>query len=287
MKPQLLKISPPSDYSFNTFVQEDDYFKTPWHYHPEVEIVFVRESIGEKYIGSSIREFKPGDLTMIGSYVPHFYRNDPEYYEEKPSLKARSLVFHFTEEFLGKEFLNSPENRKVKELFDNAKRGIEFGSGISNRLRGQFESLVEKSNMDRLLAFLSIINELSKTDDFIFLTSDPVQLTNSQDSDRIKAVFEYVMENFRSDIKLNEAASLANMSESAFSRYFKKRTRKTFSSFLTEVRIEHACKLLQKDQFSVSEISYESGFNNLSNFNRQFKSVKKATPLNYRSRFLN
>jgi transcriptional regulator GlxA family with amidase domain len=127
---------------------------------------------------------------------------------------------------------------------------------------------------------------MSKTEDFQFLTSDPIYLNNNVDSDRIKKVFEYVMQNYKEDIKLNDIAGLASMSESAFSRYFKKRTRKTFSTFLTEIRIEHACKLLQKDKHSVSEISFESGFNNLSNFNRQFKSVKNTTPLNYRSRFM-
>jgi AraC-like DNA-binding protein len=146
--------------------------------------------------------------------------------------------------------------------------------------------LAHKEDMDKLIGLLSVLNRMSKTQDFEFLTSDPIYLNNNLDSDRIKKVFEYVMQNYKEEIKLNDIAELASMSESAFSRYFKKRTRKTFSTFLTEIRIEHACKLLQKDKHSVSEISYESGFNNLSNFNRQFKRVKNTTPLNYRSRFL-
>lgn len=286
MKPQLLKISTPSDYSFNIFDQEADYFPTPWHYHPEVEIVFMQKSVGEKYIGSSITDFEPSDLAMIGSYLPHYYKNSPDYYKENSGLRAKSLVIHFNEDFLGSSFLEAPENHQIKQLLDNCKRGLQFGKRFAEDLEDDLIGLSEKEGMERLIGLLSILNKMSKTKDFKFLTSDPIYLNNHVDSDRIKKVFEYVMQNFQQDIKLNEIAGLASMSESAFSRYFKKRTRKTFSTFLTEIRIEHACKLLQKDKHSVSEVSYESGFNNLSNFNRQFKSVKSTTPLNYRSRFL-
>ncbi|AWV99659.1 AraC family transcriptional regulator [Arcticibacterium luteifluviistationis] len=286
MKPQLLKISTPSDYSFNLFDQEADYFPTPWHYHPEVEIVFMQKSVGEKYIGSSITDFEPGDLAMIGSYLPHYYKNSSEYYEKDSGLRAKSLVIHFNEDFLGASFLDAPENHLLKQLLDNCKRGLQFGKRFVEELEDDLTTLSEKEGMPRLLSLLAILNKMSKTKDFKFLTSDPIYLNNHVDSDRIKKVFEYVMQNFQQDIKLNDIAGLASMSESAFSRYFKKRTRKTFSTFLTEIRIEHACKLLQKDKHSVSEVSYESGFNNLSNFNRQFKSVKSTTPLSYRSRFL-
>jgi AraC-like DNA-binding protein len=286
VKPQLLKISNPLDYSFNFFDQAANYFPTPWHYHPEVEIVFMQKSFGEKYIGSSITEFKPGDLVMIGTYLPHYYKNAPEFYNEDPDFKAKSLVLHFNEDFLGKQFLDTPESFLIRQLLDNSKRGIQFGSKFAADLEEELSSLAHKENMDKLIGLLSVLNRMSKTQDFEFLTSDPIYLNNHVDSDRIKKVFEYVMQNYKEEIKLNDIAELASMSESAFSRYFKKRTRKTFSTFLTEIRIEHACKLLQKDKHSVSEISYESGFNNLSNFNRQFKSVKNTTPLNYRSRFL-
>jgi AraC-like DNA-binding protein len=284
--PQLLKISNPSDFSFNLFEQDCPFFATPWHYHPEIEIVYVQESVGEKYIGSSVTEFKPGDLTIIGSYVPHCYKNRAEYYEARSELRAKSLVIHFHEKFLGEKFFGLPENQHVWKMLENAKRGVQYGREISDNLKADLESLASKQGMDRLITLLEILNSLSKTDDFSFLTSDPIQLNNHLDSDRIKKVFEYVMQNFHQDVMLAQVAELANMSESAFSRYFKKRTRKTFSTFLTEIRIEHACKLLQKDKLSISQISYDSGFNNLSNFNRKFKSVKQTTPLNYRSRFL-
>jgi AraC-like DNA-binding protein len=106
------------------------------------------------------------------------------------------------------------------------------------------------------------------------------------DSYLIKKVLEHVSENFKNQIRLDDVAQLANMSESAFSRYFKKRTRKTFSNFLTDIRIEYACKMLQNDKLSISQIAFDSGFYNLSNFNRQFKAIKKITPLAYRMNYL-
>lgn len=286
MKPQLLKIATPDDSSFNLYEQEVPFFATPWHYHPEVEIVLVKESTGEKFIGSSITEFKPGDLTMIGSYLPHFYKNAIEYYDEKSTAKAKSTVVHFLEDFIGADFLEIPENYHLKNLLTNSRRGLQFGKTFTDKIRSKIEALTQLSGPKKLLALLDILYEMSQTDDVVFLTSEPMVLTNQVDSDRMKRVFEYVMQNFHKEIRLQDVADLAYMSESAFSRYFKKRTRKSFSTFLTEIRIEHACKLLQKDQLSVSEVSYQSGFKNLSNFNRQFKGLKKTTPLNYRTRFI-
>jgi AraC-like DNA-binding protein len=286
MKPQLLKIQNPIGSSFNYFDQVVPNFPTPWHYHPELEIVMMLESEGYKYIGSSITRFAPGDLVLIGPYLPHFYKNDAPYHEEGSNLKAHSAVIHFEEDFIGKEFLEKPESVNLQKLFKRSKHGIQFSSKISAKLKDDFLNLANLQGMPRLLAFIKILETLSTTTEYHFLTSDPLVITNSADSDRMKRVFEYVMNNFQQTISLEEIASIANMSESAFSRYFKKRTRKTFTSFLNEIRIEHACKLLQYDNMSVSEISYESGFTNLSNFNRQFKAFKKQTPLAYRYQYL-
>lgn len=286
MKPQLLKIQNPIGSSFNFFDQKVPYFPTPWHYHPELEIVMMLESEGNKYIGSSITRFEPGDLVLIGPYLPHFYKSDPSYHEEESTLQAHSAVIHFEEDFIGKEFLDKPESINLLKLFKRSKHGIQFSQNVSAQLREDFLSLGKLEGMPRLLTFIKILETLSTTTEYHFLTSDPLVITNSADSDRMKRVFEYVMNNFQKTISLEEIASIASMSESAFSRYFKKRTRKTFTSFLNEIRIEHACKLLQYDNMSVSEVSYESGFTNLSNFNRQFKAFKKQTPLAYRYQYL-
>lgn len=286
MKPQLLKISNPSNTSYNLYLQECPFFPTPWHYHPEFEIVLMLESTGKKYIGSSITDFQPGDLCMIGSYLPHYYKNDIRYTEKDSGLNAKSIVIHFNYDFLGEKFLDIPESAMIKNLLERSKRGIQFGNNISGRLKDKMIDLTQMEGMARLIGLIQILEELGRTKDADYLTTDAIQLRNEVDSNRIKKVLEFVSENFQNDIMLEDVAQLANMSESAFSRYFKKRTRKTFSTFLTEIRIEHACKLLQNDKMSVSEISFDSGFNNLSNFNRQFKTIKKIPPLTYRMKYL-
>lgn len=287
MKPQLLKIHNPSGSSFNFFDQRSTGFPTPWHYHPELEIVLILESTGNKYIGSSITKFEPGDLVLIGSYLPHFYRNDESYYDENNTIpNCRSIVIHFEEDFLGQHFLEMPESERIKKLFSKSKHGIQFTSKIGYEIKDELISLGNMEGMPRLLKFVEILDLLSTSKEYAYLTSDPLVIKNSADSDRMKRVFEYVMNNFHKTITLTEIANIANMSESAFSRYFKKRTRKTFTSFLNEIRIEHACKLLQYDNMSVSEVSFESGFSNLSNFNRQFKSFKNQTPLAYRYQYI-
>jgi AraC-like DNA-binding protein len=285
MKPQLLKITPPPNASFNFFIQDTLYFGTPWHYHPEYEIVLVLESTGKKFVGSNISSFKPGDLCMIGSYLPHYYRNEERYYAKETALRAKSLVIHFLEDFMGSKFFELPECQNLKNLLDRSKRGLNFGSKTLKKVASKIEGMKELNGVYRLMELISILNVLSEAEDIKELNTNPMSLQNEVDSARINDVLSYIVQNYQHEIQLGEVAKLANMSESAFSRYFKKRTRRTFSQFVTEIRIEHACKLLVQDKMSISAVSLESGFNNLSNFNRQFKLVKQTTPLAYRSSF--
>ena len=285
MKPQLLKITPPPNSSFNFFAQDAAFFATPWHYHPEYEIVLVLESTGKKFIGSNISNFKPGDLCMMGAYLPHYYRNDEQYYAKDTSIRARSLVIHFLEDFMGGNFFDLPECQAIKNLLERSKLGLNFGPETVKKVATKIEGLQFLTGINRLLELISVLAILSESEDMQELTTNSMSLQNEVDSARINGVLSFIVQNYQQEIHLSEVAKLANMSESAFSRYFKKRTRRTFSQFIAEIRIEHACKLLVQDKMSISAVALESGFNNLSNFNRQFKLLKKTTPLAYRSTF--
>lgn len=285
MKPQLLKITPPPNSSFNFFAQDAAFFATPWHYHPEYEIVLVLESTGKKFVGSNISHFKPGDLCMIGAYLPHYYRNDEQFYAKDSTVRARSLVIHFLEDFMGGNFFDLPECQAIKNLLERSKLGLNFGPETVKKVASKIKELEHLTGIKRLLELIAVLGILSESEDIQELTTNSMSLQNEVDSARINGVLSYIVQNYQQEIQLSDVARLANMSESAFSRYFKKRTRRTFSQFITEIRIEHACKLLVQDKMSISAISLESGFNNLSNFNRQFKLLKKTTPLAYRSTF--
>lgn len=285
MKPQLLKITPPPNSSFNFFAQDAAFFGTPWHYHPEYEIVLVLESTGKKFVGSNISNFRPGDLCMIGAYLPHYYRNDEQFYAKDSNVRARSLVIHFLEDFMGGNFFDLPECQAIKNLLERSKRGLNFGPQTLKKVAAKIEGLQYITGINRLLELIAVLAILSESEDAQELTTNSMSLQNEVDSARINGVLSFIVQNYQQEIHLSEVAKLANMSESAFSRYFKKRTRRTFSQFIAEIRIEHACKLLVQDKMSISAVALESGFNNLSNFNRQFKLLKKTTPLAYRSTF--
>lgn len=285
MKPQLLKITPPPNSSFNFFAQDAAFFATPWHYHPEYEIVLVLESTGKKFVGSNISHFKPGDLCMIGAYLPHYYRNDEQFYAKDANIRARSLVIHFLEDFMGGNFFDLPECQAIKNLLERSKFGLNFGPQTVEKVAAKIKDLEHLTGIKRLLELIAVLAILSESEDTQELTTNSMSLQNEVDSARINGVLSFIVQNYQQEIQLSEVAKLANMSESAFSRYFKKRTRRTFSQFIAEIRIEHACKLLVQDKMSISAIALESGFNNLSNFNRQFKLLKKTTPLAYRSTF--
>lgn len=284
MKPQFLKIAPPSDSSINLYEQNAPYFATPWHYHPEYEIVLIKSSVGKKYVGSNISDFGPDDLCMIGSLLPHFYKNTPVYYDDS-TLEASSYVIHFREDCFGENFWDFPEMRSVHDLMLRSKKGLQFGKAVAVQAKPLLTELFSESSVPKVIAFLKVIHLLSSTKDYTYLNENSIELRNELDSARIKKVYEYVIQHFREDVSLKDAAQLANMSESAFSRYFKKRTRLTFSSFLTGVRLDYACRKLRETEDSIAEVAFESGFNNLSNFNRQFKLSKKMTPFTYKNTY--
>lgn len=287
MKPQFLKIAPAADASINLYEQHAPYFATPWHYHPEYEIVLIRTSVGKKYVGSNISGFSPDDLCMIGSLLPHFYKNTVAYYEENPELEASSYVIHFREDCFGEHFWNLPEMVRVQDLLVRSKKGLQFGKNVALEAKPLLAELFAAEEVTKVVMFLKLMHLLSITHDYTYLNENSIELRNESDSDRIKKVYEYVIQHFREDISLHDAAQLASMSESAFSRYFKKRTRLTFSSFLTGVRLDYACRRLRETEKSIAEIAFESGFNNLSNFNRQFKLSKKMTPFTYKNTYKN
>ena len=262
------------------------YFETPWHFHPEYEIVLVTESTGQRFVGEHIKEYQAGDLCLIGPNVPHLYRSDEEYYLPNCELRAKSIVIHFKDDFLGKDFFNVPEMKHVHALFEKSNRVLDIIGDSNQFISKKLREMFSENPTKRLLSLLEILDNLARSEEYDFLTSGNSFGTNIKDSDRVNKVFEYVMKNFKEEIRLSEVADLVSMSETSFSRYFKSRTNKNFSDFLAQIRIAHACKLLVEDKMGITEICYESGFNNLSNFNRKFKELMNISPSIYQKELL-
>ena len=286
MKPLLQKLPLPADSSFVLVDFDVPYFETPWHFHPEYEIVLVTESTGQRFVGEHIKEYQTGDLCLIGPNVPHLYRSHEEHYANNSELRAKSIVIHFKDDFLGKDFFNVPEMKHVQALFEKSNRVLDIVGDSNQFISKKLREIFLENPTRRLLSLLEILDNLARSEEYDFLTSGNSFGTNIKDSDRVNKIFEYVMQNFKEEIRLGEVADLVSMSETSFSRYFKSRTNKNFSDFLAQIRIAHACKLLVEDKMGITEICYESGFNNLSNFNRKFKELMNISPSIYRKELL-
>ena len=286
MKPVLEHLPLETKESFVVKYFDHPYYPTPWHFHPEYEIVLVTESTGKRFIGDSITDFKPGDLAFIGPNLPHLYRNDAAYYKEEAGLRATSVVIHFLESSFGENFLSLPETEKLQKLLAKSTRGLNITGKTNKVISRKMHTLCKAEGLTRWLGLLEILNILSTSKDMRYISNQAVQGKNETESDRLNTVIEFVLKNFKREIMITEAAGLVHMAQNSFSRYFTQRTRKTFTAFVNEVRLNHACQLLTNSNNTVTGICFECGFNNLSNFNRQFKAAYNISPFNYRKTVL-
>lgn len=260
------------------------HFDPNWHFHSEYQLFLVLKGTGTRFIGDHVSPFKEGDLVFTGPYLPHLWQSDDEYFTNDKELITEGIVIYLPENFLGNDFLNKNEMYKVKQLFLKAQRGIDFFGSASEKAMKLILDFPRVEDFDRVLTLLSILNLLANTKDYKVLAGEGYSNSLSE-TDRMNKVHSYVMRNFREKITLTEVAAIANMSPTSFSRYFKIHANKTFSDFLTEIRIGYACKLLTSQKNSISTICYDSGFNTLSNFNRQFKSFTHYRPIEYRRKY--
>ncbi len=287
MKPILEKLTPEPECSFVLQKDSFPYYPTPWHYHPEYELVLVLQSTGKKIIGDHISHFSGGDLVLIGPDLPHVYNNDPAYFEKDSKLRAEAIVIHFAEDFLGKSFFNLPEMAKVRKLMNASKQGLQIQAPTGKAVAKSMEEMLHMPPALRLTALLDILILLAQSEKYSYLASPGfVQNYGSANAERLDPVLAYLMQHFTEDISLHEVAARANMSAQSFCRFFKHCTRKTFLTFLNELRVGYACRLISDNRYNISEVCYKSGFNNLSNFNRQFKRVMDKTPSEYKREYV-
>lgn len=279
MKAILEKIEPAfgSSFTIRRFDDMEECNRPHWHFHPEYEIVYVSNGRGKRHIGDHISFYDDGDLIFLGPNLPHFGFTE-ELFEEHVEI-----VVQMKEDFLGQEFLSKPEMEAIRRLFERSRQGISFPSTVKEAVGRRLMAMMELGGFERLLELLSILQLMARCADYKMLNASGFALeVNAQDQKRIEAVYNYVGHNFQEDVNLDEAASRVNMTVPAFCRYFKKLTRKTFSQFVNEFRIAHACRLLGDETLTIAAVSFDSGFNNLSHFNRQFKGITGFSPRDYR-----
>jgi len=283
MKPYLEKIKPEfgSSFSLKRFTQEQGAVKPFWHFHPEYEVVYVSNGRGKRHIANHISYYEDGDLIMLGPNLPHLA------FSEELSESHTEIVVQIQPEAMGNSFWMLPEMTEVRALFERANHGLVFSGETKADAGKQLSAMMDMEPLDRLLGLLSLLQLLARSSECRSLQARGFAFpVDAKHYERVEQVFEYVTNHFQHAISLEEAARQANLTVPAFCRFFKKLTGKTFVQFVNEIRISHACSLLARGEMGIAGISYESGFNNLSHFNKQFRQIAGISPREYRSKFV-
>ncbi|MGJ8737170.1 AraC family transcriptional regulator [Zobellia laminariae] len=281
MKLHLLNRASVSDRSFSVNHNLYPNFLRVWHYHPEIELVVILKSSGTRFIGDNIEKFQEGEVVLIGKNVPHMWLNDEVYFQPDSKLEAEALAIHFTRDFLGKGFFDIPEMKQISDLLNRANRGIKFNT-LSTDLVGQIMNLKDYDTTTRVYKTIEVLVALSKQENYQLLSSTSfVNAFQKADNSRMDKIYAYVFENFNDGISASDVAKMTGMNKSAFSRFFKKTHKKSFTRYLNEIKVGYACRLLLENKESITSIAYLSGFNNISNFNRQFKIIHGLAPSAY------
>jgi AraC-like DNA-binding protein len=265
---------------------KDPHFDPNWHFHPHYQLFVVLEGVGTRFIGDNIQHFEAGDMVFLSPDLPHLWRSDEAYFQHDSALCTHGIVLYFTEDFLGKEFFEKSEMIKLKKLLLNSSRGLDIKGDLRVKVLEIMKQLAHLQEFEGILKVLEMLNVLANSSEFEFISSvGYINPYKYSETERMRKVHDYTLANYRTSMNLDEVASLAGMATTAFCRYFKARTNKTFSDFVSELRIGFACKLLMDNNLSITQVCYESGFNTLSNFNKQFKDLKGKTPSEYRLAF--
>lgn len=275
------------DRSFIVFNEVGAYFPYPWHYHPEYELVMVRKSTGRRMVGDHIGHFEEGDLVFMGPRIPHVWVNDPEFIDGKKDYLADAIVIQFVDNFLGQPFMQIPEMEEFLQFLKISDRGMVIKGEAREKINALMEETLPGNGLQRLsslLCIFDVLSRLKKSEYELLASPGSLQITHCKTSDHFSRINEYIMRNFHEDISLPEIASVANMAVTTFCNFFKEHYRVTFVEYLNQVKIGHACKLISEKDVNVVEAAYKSGYNNLANFNKQFKKLKNMTPSEYRKK---
>lgn len=271
------KIPKPEQDALVYEIDHDPAFYDKLHQHEEIQVSLIVEGEGTLIVGDSVNYYSKNDVLIIGSNIPHVFKSDI-----KASEISHMLTLFFTKDSFGNDFFDLEELKELQIFFNRAKHGFKPTSKKKG-IKDLFLKLEGSSKLGRFIILLRLLKLISESD-FVSLSSFIYNKEyTDNEGNRMRNVLEYTMNNFLYEISLNAISEVANMTKNAFCKYFKKRTNKTYIQFLNELRIEHACrKLLAEKNISIAQIAEQVGFNNMSNFNRQFKKLKKVSPKAYR-----
>lgn len=256
-------------------------FAFPLHFHPEYELNFIHKGNGvRRVVGDHIKEIGDYELVLVGPNLPHCWE-----LHKCTNKKIEEVTIHIHKDLLDEKLLSRRVFKSIRDMLNRSLHGICFSEKITKEMMPRLIELPKISGIDYFLKFVSILHDLSISRNQELLSTSFSNFNDYENSDKIKKVHEFVQSNFQRKISLEEISALINMTAVSFNRFIKKRTGKTFVSYVNNMRISYASRLLLESDLSVGEIAYKCGFNNLANFNRMFKKLKENTPSQFRSEF--
>ncbi len=271
-----------SPYQSCIFHHEKKQFSS-WHQHPEYELVLITRGAGLRMIGDNIDRFKKSDLIFLGPYLPHEWRCDEKYFGQSGTFLGEGIVIQFSQDSFGKQFLELPENSYLKSFFSKARQGCQIFGTSRDNIISVMNKMITMESTERLYALFSIFNYFSDLKEFRLLSSPAFMGSfKANAKEPIQKAVQYILQNFQKQVKISDLLEISNMSSTTFFNSFKKMYRMTFKRYLLNIRIGYACRLLGEETMNISEIAYECGFENLSNFNRQFRVIKNCSPREYK-----
>lgn len=282
MKPFYQKLVSLPLQSVIFYDEEVPHFSVPWHFHPEMEILLVVRSSGMCYVGDGIHRFAEGEISIIGENIPHWWKSDSKYLDPENTSGVKALIIQFKKEVFETNFIQLHEMNAIRNLFGRLQRGIRF-NGKSRKILGeQVQKIFRQKGIRRIAELLVLLDMMAKASDFEYHSSIGYsKIINSYDFSRFNNIHEYLIRNFTKPINLAGIAEKANMCPTAFCRYFRKHTGRTFVSFLNEIRIGYACRLIVEENVPVNMACAQSGFNNMAHFNKTFKKIFGLSPSEY------
>ena len=287
MKAAIHKSSIPPSQIFVIRHLHENHFDPIWHAHSEYQLFVVLKGTGTRFIGDSIKAFKPGELIFTGPHLPHLWRSDEIYFDKKSALTTEGIVIYFNENFLGDHMMEKEEMLMLRKFFAKTTRGIEFYGDKKTQVIKMMQQLTSLQGINSVIQLLSILYKLATSKEYQYVASEGYNNSfNQHETERMNMVYEFVLKKFRQKILQEELADLLHMTPTSFSRYFAMKNNKPFSKFVSEIRIKHACKLLTETDDSIEQVCYECGFNTISNFNKQFKDIMLKKPTQYKREFL-
>lgn len=280
------KAAIPSFHALLVRTLREPHFDPLMHFHPEYQLFVVAQGTGIRFVGDRVQRFGPGDLVLTGPNLPHVWRSDDAYFERGGALRTEGTVVYFRDVVLRDELLQTQEGVKIRQLLERSLRGLAFRGRTGERVAAMVRALEGAEGFERILRLLEILHALSLSEEFELLSGfTPEASLHPRDRARMERVYAYLMQHFTEPIRLAQVARVAGMTETAFCRYFRERTNRSFSRFVAELRIGNACRLLVEDAAGIARVGMRCGYPTLSNFNRQFREMVGLTPTQYRRRY--